>query len=113
MASYVAAYGFGYIKTALVGGTYTKEQGMFFGGREPQKSHILLRDFFKEQFGKVPAKEIAWVDVHTGLGAQGRASWVRDRGFSRRKGLVLGGLPLYRGLYSYQLLWGFLIITIV
>mmetsp|Transcript_17223 Transcript_17223/g.35489 ORF Transcript_17223/g.35489 Transcript_17223/m.35489 type:complete len:396 (+) Transcript_17223:1-1188(+) len=71
MASYVAAYGFGYIKTALVGGTYTKEQGMFFGGRELQKSHILLRDFFKEQFGKVPAKEIAWVDVHTGLGAQG------------------------------------------
>ncbi|CAE6953210.1 mei2 [Symbiodinium sp. CCMP2456] len=71
MASYVAAYGFGYIKTALVGGTYTKDQGMFFGGRELQKSHVLLRDFFKEHFGKLPAKEIAWVDVHTGLGAQG------------------------------------------
>ncbi|CAE7501728.1 mei2 [Symbiodinium natans] len=71
MASYVAAYGIGYIKTALVGGTYTKEKGIFYGGRELEPSHVLLRDFFKEQFGGLPAREIAWVDVHTGLGPQG------------------------------------------
>ncbi|CAE7563089.1 unnamed protein product [Symbiodinium pilosum] len=71
MAAYVATYGYGYIKTALVGGTYTKEQGLFYGGRQLEPSHVLLRDFFKEQLGKVPAQEIAWVDVHTGLGPPG------------------------------------------
>eukprot|EP00913_Durusdinium_trenchii_P031207 g29221.t1 len=71
MAGYVARYGIGYIKNALVAGTYQHEKGIFFGGKELQPSHVLLRDFMTKRFGTTKAAEVAWVDVHTGLGPTG------------------------------------------
>ncbi|CAJ1435307.1 unnamed protein product [Effrenium voratum] len=70
MAYYVASYGIGYIKTAMVAATYSQEKGIFYGGKKLEKSHVLLRDFF-QRFAEVEARKVAWVDVHTGLGPTG------------------------------------------
>lgn len=59
------------IKTALVAATYTQSRGVFFGGHELQASHELLRDFMRSRFAQVRGDSVAWIDVHTGLGASG------------------------------------------
>lgn len=64
-------HGFKALKMALVGATYSRSQGIFFGGQELQRSHVVLRDFMRKRFGDVKASEVGWVDVHTGLGAKG------------------------------------------
>lgn len=67
----ILRYGQHGLKRALVTATYRHEKGILFGGRELQPSHRLLRDFIVKNFGSVPCKEVAWIDVHTGLGPRG------------------------------------------
>mmetsp|Transcript_18562 Transcript_18562/g.36420 ORF Transcript_18562/g.36420 Transcript_18562/m.36420 type:complete len:415 (+) Transcript_18562:84-1328(+) len=71
MAFQIARYGLKALKTALVAATYTQSQGLFFGGQELQPSHALLRAFMQKHFGHVRASNVAWLDVHTGLGPCG------------------------------------------
>lgn len=58
-------------------------QGIFFGGKELQPSHVLLRDFMTKRFGTTKAAEVAWVDVHTGLGPTGEGAWKGSWGCGR------------------------------
>ena len=65
-------HGFGLVKTALVAGTYHDPSGIFFGGQELQKSHVLVREFLKQALpGCTLQRHVAWCDVHTGLGPCG------------------------------------------
>merc|ERR1719353_82296 len=59
------------LKRALVTGTYTRPEGVFYGGRETEASTALLRGFLTARFAAVPGTEVSWCDVHTGLGPQG------------------------------------------
>lgn len=68
---HIARYGSRHLKRAMVTGTYQYSNGIFFGGRELQPSHKLLSKFLHDHFGHVPAQEVGWVDVHTGLGPKG------------------------------------------
>lgn len=59
------------LKTALLGATYSQSKGIFFGGQELQASNRLLRSFVEKHFSHIPAGEVIWNDVHTGLGPCG------------------------------------------
>jgi len=67
----IARYGMKALKTALVAATYTQSQGVFFGGQQLQPSHALLKAFMQKHFRHVRASNVAWIDVHTGLGPCG------------------------------------------
>jgi len=58
------------LKTALVAATYKNKKGVFFGGKELQSSHAVLRKYFQDQFRskKVQCHNVIWIDIHTGLG---------------------------------------------
>lgn len=85
LVSALLQYGNPLLKAALVGATYFFEKGVFFGGRELQPSHAKLREWFRgyeaggtqstgrkwHRFSEIPCGDVAWIDVHTGLGPCG------------------------------------------
>ena len=56
-------------QAAVSGGQYEFDGGMFFGGTEPTWSNRTLRTVLRAHGGS--ARRIAWIDLHTGLGASG------------------------------------------
>ncbi len=76
----ILKYGMSKIKRAAVTGTYTHPEGIFFGGKELQKSHKIVRDFIHsitvEDNKKLvdTVKQLRVIDVHTGLGPLGQDS---------------------------------------
>jgi hypothetical protein len=76
----IARYGTRHMKAASVTATYQRENGIFFGGRELQPSHVILSKFLRDNFGHVPGEEVCWIDVHTGLGPKGADVLLCDAG---------------------------------
>ncbi len=70
--------GIGFVQAAVSGGQYSRDDGLFYGGREPSWSnravHRLMTHHCKG------ARDLAWIDLHTGLGPSG----VGERIFSSR-----------------------------
>ncbi len=56
-------------QTAVSQGQYAFPSGLFFGGTEPTWSNTTLRRVLR-QHGR-SARQIAWIDLHTGLGPSG------------------------------------------
>lgn len=56
-------------QTAISQGQYQHADGLFFGGHAPTWSHQTLRQVL-QQHGQ-QARDIAWIDLHTGLGPNG------------------------------------------
>ena len=71
--------------------------GIFYGGEVLQPSHSQLRDFMMKRFGKLRADQVAWVDVHTGLGPTGRS-------------FVFFWVVYSRGLVYSSLFWAFFVV---
>lgn len=72
MVKSLQTYGLPKLKFGMVAATYCQKKGIFFGGTKLEKSHELLRDWFrKSEFHAVPASSVAWIDIHTGLGPCG------------------------------------------
>ncbi|HEX2012906.1 MAG TPA: M14 family metallopeptidase [Roseateles sp.] len=69
LAAYAARHGERALQTAITGGQYAHELGLFYGGHAPTWSNQTLRHVLEEQ-GR-HAKSIAWIDLHTGLGPMG------------------------------------------
>lgn len=82
LISAILTHGFRHAKRALVSGTYNNPTGLFFGGRELQPSHRLVRDFLQQRFGPQPAESLSVLDVHTGLGPQGVDVLMPDHPFA-------------------------------
>lgn len=59
------------LQQAVSGGQYTQPEGLFYGGHAPTWSQQALRHVLREH-GTRCAK-LAWVDLHSGLGAAGQA----------------------------------------
>lgn len=57
------------LQAAISGGQQVDPDGLFYAGRAPTWSHLTVRAILREH-GRRCAR-IAWIDVHTGLGAQG------------------------------------------
>lgn len=67
--AYAAAHGERALQTAITGGQYRHELGLFYGGQAPTWSNVTLRHVLEEH-GR-HARSIAWIDLHTGLGPMG------------------------------------------
>ncbi len=67
--AYVAKHGALAYQAAVSQGQYAFPTGLFFGGTEPTWSNTTLRQVLR-QHGR-SARQIAWIDLHTGLGPSG------------------------------------------
>jgi hypothetical protein len=65
----LAVYGRGALTDALVTGQYEFPKGLFFGGRQPSQTHMILERCMKSWIGRAAA--VVHLDVHTGLGSWG------------------------------------------
>ncbi len=71
-------------QAAVSGGQYEVLDGLFFGGVGPSWSNLTLRQILRDYGGK--ATEIAWIDLHSGLGATGHC----ERTYAMKRGDAQG-----------------------
>lgn len=57
------------MQRAITSGQYQFSEGVWFGGLKPTWSHTSFRHVLKNHLSH--AKQIAWIDLHTGLGPSG------------------------------------------
>jgi hypothetical protein len=69
LAAYAAEHGERGLQAAVSGGQYSHPQGLFFGGHAPTWSRQTLSKVLREHGSR--CKQLAWIDLHTGLGPQG------------------------------------------
>jgi hypothetical protein len=78
-----------HLKRSMVTGTYTKEKGIFYGGRKVEKSHELLREFL-EYYGFLRrTTDLIVVDVHSGLGPLGNDTMMMNEHLKESEALLL------------------------
>ncbi len=73
---YVAEHGLKSFQAVVTGGQYEIADGLFYGGVAPTWSNLTLRQVLREHAAK--ARQIGWIDLHTGLGETGHC----ERGFA-------------------------------
>jgi hypothetical protein len=69
IARYLAAKGLPAWQFAMTSGQYEFPDGLFFGGTRPTWSNQALREVLRAHGQR--AGQIAWIDIHTGLGPSG------------------------------------------
>jgi hypothetical protein len=69
LAAWVAANGAKAYQAAVSGGQYQFPDGMFFGGKGPAWSNLVLRSVLRDHAAS--RERLGWIDVHTGLGPRG------------------------------------------
>ncbi len=69
LAAYATKHGPRGLQTAISGGQYSHDTGLFYGGRAPTWSNTTLRHVLEEHGRQ--ARRIGWIDLHTGLGPSG------------------------------------------
>eukprot|EP00977_Amphora_coffeiformis_P011943 scaffold2917_cov191-Amphora_coffeaeformis.AAC.36 len=75
----LARNGFAALKTAMVGGQYYNQRGIFYGGDRLQKSLQVLEAWMTEFLAaRPPGEVVTWIDVHTGLGTLGQDTLLLD-----------------------------------
>jgi hypothetical protein len=78
IGAFVAQHGLKALQTAMSAGQHEFADGLFFGGRGPTWSQLVLREVLR-QHGR-QCRNLAWIDLHTGLGPSGHG----ERIFSAR-----------------------------
>ena len=68
--AYLSRMGKGEFRQAAIGGQYTHNKGIYFGGRQPEPNVLLLKELFKKWLA--PYDKIFHIDLHTGYGERGR-----------------------------------------
>ncbi len=69
IARFVQAHGQAAYQAAITRGQHEFPDGMFFGGTEPTWSNLAVREVLCAHARQ--AANVAWIDVHTGLGPSG------------------------------------------
>ncbi|MCC3770753.1 M14 family metallopeptidase [Streptomyces sp. UNOC14_S4] len=69
LGEFAAVHGLRALQQAVTQGQWTHPDGLFHGGTAPSWSHRTLRDVVAEH--TAGAEAVAYVDLHTGLGAPG------------------------------------------
>ncbi|WP_047337160.1 M14 family metallopeptidase [Pseudomonas protegens] len=85
-AAYIEQHGERGYRTALCSGQYEMPEGMFYGGTAPTWSNRTVRSIIREH--SIGVTDIAWIDVHTGLGPHGHGEKIysgRPDGLSRAR----------------------------
>lgn len=57
------------VQAAVTGGQYSDQSGLFYGGEQESWSVVTLHQISDDFLTK--AKQVAWLDIHTGLGKKG------------------------------------------
>jgi len=57
------------MQQAVSGGQYNHPNGLFYGGRNPTWSHVVLRHVLQDHATR--CERLGWIDVHSGLGPSG------------------------------------------
>lgn len=76
LGRFVAEHGARRFENAVSGGQYTHPRGLYFGGHEIQWSAERLLGTARTAAEGV--ERVAWIDVHTGLGASGQVTLLSD-----------------------------------
>ena len=69
VADFIKTRGMPAFQAAISAGQHEFPKGMFFGGTAPTWSNLTLRQVLRDH--GTQAQEIAWIDLHTGLGPSG------------------------------------------
>ncbi len=69
VADFIKTRGMPAFQAAFSAGQHEFPNGMFFGGTAPTWSNLTLRQVLRDH--GTQAQEIAWIDLHTGLGPSG------------------------------------------
>lgn len=69
ISGYIDAHGDAAYQAAVTGGQYHHPQGLFYGGDRPSWSNVTVRQILREHARE--AGQLAWIDLHTGLGPSG------------------------------------------
>ncbi len=69
MDAYLDKHGVAGLQNAVTPGQYDVADGLFFGGHAPTWSNLTIRSVLQDHAAH--ARQLAWVDVHTGLGVNG------------------------------------------
>ncbi len=67
--TFIEEHGEKAMRSAVSGGQYHYDDGIFFGGRTPTWSHLRLKEILRAKLGH--ARKVAVIDFHTGLGPRG------------------------------------------
>jgi hypothetical protein len=70
-------HGLGAVRQAVAGGQFEYAKGLFFGGKEPARTHLLVRRQLPQWVGD--AQAIIHFDVHSGLGPWGKLQLLLER----------------------------------
>jgi hypothetical protein len=74
LAAWIAAKGAKAYQAAVSGGQYQFPDGMFYGGKAPAWSNLVLRAVLREHAAK--RERLGWIDFHTGLGPRGHGEMI-------------------------------------
>ncbi|HSI54619.1 MAG: M14 family metallopeptidase [Ramlibacter sp.] len=66
---YVETHGAAAYQAAITRGQHEFPDGLFFGGTQPAWSNLSMREVLRKHASR--ALNVAWIDVHTGLGPSG------------------------------------------
>lgn len=69
IAAWIEAHGLPAYQAAVSQGQYAYPDGLFFGGLQSTWSNRTFRQVLRDHAGR--ARQLAWIDLHTGLGARG------------------------------------------
>lgn len=69
IGGYVARHGMRRLQAALTSGQAEFADGLFYAGRKPAWSNVVLRELLSRHGGE--RARLGWIDLHTGLGPSG------------------------------------------
>ncbi|MFB2350931.1 DUF2817 domain-containing protein, partial [Priestia megaterium] len=69
IGGFIASHGEAAYQAAITRGQHEFQEGLFFGGIAPTWSNTTLREVLRRHARQ--AAQVAWIDVHTGLGPSG------------------------------------------
>lgn len=69
LTQWIGSHGMEAYQAAVTRGQHRHADGLFFGGREPTWSNRTVRAVLRQHARA--ARHLAWIDLHTGLGASG------------------------------------------
>lgn len=69
IGKFIAERGERAYQSAISGGQYEFDDGLFFGGKAPTWSNQTIRQVLRQHGRR--AERLAWIDIHTGLGPSG------------------------------------------
>ncbi len=84
IGAYVDKHGAFALQAVVTRGQYDHADGIFFGGRHPTWSNSTFRDILDKHVSG--ARRIAFIDLHTGLGAYGDAEMIGGASPATRNG---------------------------